>query len=53
MKRQIVRIEDISNINLLREGWRNATKGDKYRVVVYEPLPGQGNPKVSSVEKIE
>ena len=30
MKRQIVRIEDISNINLLREGWKNATKGDKY-----------------------
>ena len=30
MKRQIVRIEDISDINLLREGWKNATKGDKY-----------------------
>ena len=30
MKRQIVRIEDISNIKLLREGWKNATKGDKY-----------------------
>ena len=30
MKRQIVRIEDISNIKLLHEGWKNATKGDKY-----------------------
>lgn len=30
MKRQIVRIEDISDIKLLREGWKNATKGDKY-----------------------
>lgn len=30
-----------------------AANGDKYRVVVYEPLPGQGSPKVSSVEKIE
>ena len=30
MKRQIVRIEDISDIKLLHEGWKNATKGDKY-----------------------
>ena len=30
MKREIIRIEDISDINLLREGWKNATKGDKY-----------------------
>ena len=30
MKRQIVRIEDISDIKLLREGWKNAIKGDKY-----------------------
>ena len=30
MKRQIVRIEDISNFKLLQEGWKNATKGDKY-----------------------
>lgn len=30
MKRQIVRIEDISDIKLLQEGWKNATKGDKY-----------------------
>ena len=30
MKRQIVRIEDISDIKLLHEGWKNATKGGKY-----------------------
>ena len=30
MKREIVRIEDITDINLLREGWKNATKGNKY-----------------------
>lgn len=30
MKRQIVRIEDISDIKLLHQGWKNATKGDKY-----------------------
>ena len=30
MKREIVRIEDIADINLLREGWKNATKGNKY-----------------------
>ena len=30
MKRQIVRIEDISEIKLLHEGWKNATKGEKY-----------------------
>ena len=30
MKREIVRIEDIADINLLREGWSNATKGNKY-----------------------
>ena len=30
MKRQIVRIEDISDIKLLHEAWKNATKGDKY-----------------------
>ena len=30
MKRQIVRIEDISDIKLLHEGWKNVTKGDKY-----------------------
>ena len=30
MKREIVRIEDIADLKLLREGWRNATKGEKY-----------------------
>ena len=30
MKRQIVRIEDISDFDLLHEGWKNATKGGKY-----------------------
>lgn len=30
MKREIVRIEDIADLKLLREGWRNATKGGKY-----------------------
>ena len=30
MKRQIVRIEDISDIKLLHEGWKNATEGVKY-----------------------
>ncbi len=30
MKRQIVRIEDVASLDLLREGWRNATKGEKY-----------------------
>lgn len=30
MKREIVRIEDISDIKLLHEGWKNATRGDKY-----------------------
>ena len=29
MKREIIRIESIASIPLLREGWRNATKGDK------------------------
>lgn len=29
MKREIIRIEDIASPSLLREGWRNATKGDK------------------------
>ena len=30
MKREIVRIEDIADLKLLREGWRNATRGEKY-----------------------
>ena len=30
MKRQIVRIEDISDIKVLHEGWKNATKDGKY-----------------------
>ena len=30
MKREIVRIEDIADLKLLREGWRNATNGEKY-----------------------
>ena len=29
MKREIIRIEDIASPSLLREGWRNATKGEK------------------------
>ena len=29
MKREIIRIESIASLPLLREGWRNATKGDK------------------------
>lgn len=30
MKRQLVRIEDVADIGLLREGWKNATKPKKY-----------------------
>lgn len=29
-----------------------AENGDKYQVIIYEPLLGQGNPEVSSVTKL-
>lgn len=30
MKRQIARIEDVASLDLLKQGWHNATKGEKY-----------------------